>query len=174
MKGSNTMRLISTTVAVGSVALLARGLACAAEPPVLKPGLWEVVRVSSQQVDQKHLMTMCLDESVQAEMREVGMGMAKNMCSQNDRSFDGTRMVVNSVCQMGSSTLTSKAVTTFKGNTAYHTEVSARYEPPMMGTRESNMSVDARWVSQCKPGQKPGDMTLDNGQTINVKSFMTK
>jgi hypothetical protein len=36
------------------------------------------------------------------------------------------------------------------------------------------MSVDARWVGQCKSGQKPGDMTLDNGQTINVKSFMTK
>ena len=100
---------------------------------------------SAQQGDQKHLTTMCLDDSVQAEMRDFGMGMAKNICSRNDRSFDGTRMVINAVCQMGPTTLTSKSIMTFKGNTAYHTDVSAIYDPPMMGTRESKVAIDNIW-----------------------------
>ena len=67
------------------------GLACAcsvlaAEPPVLKSGLWEVSRTTSQQPERKSLTTMCLDESVQAQMREFGMGATKEMCSQNDRN----------------------------------------------------------------------------------------
>jgi hypothetical protein len=153
-------------------ALCACGAAAAAEPPVLKPGLWEVVRTGTQQTGQKALTTMCLDDSVQAEMREFGMGMAKNMCSKNDRSFDGSRMVINAVCQMGPTTLTSRSVMTFKGNTAYHTDIAATYNPPMMGVTESKMSIDGKWTGPCKPGQKAGDMTMENGQAINIKSFM--
>ena len=60
----------------------------AAEPPVLKSGLWEVSRATSnQQPERKSLTTMCLDESVQAQMREFGMGATKEMCTQNDRKL---------------------------------------------------------------------------------------
>ena len=164
---------LTRTVFASSIALFTC-LASAAEPPVLKSGLWEVVRSTSQEPGQTRITTMCLDDSVQAEMRDFGMGMAKTMCSKNDRSFDGTRMTINSVCQMGPTTLTSRLVMTFKGNTAYHTDVSATYDPPMMGTSESKMSVDAKWTGPCKAGQKAGDMTLETGQTVNIKSFMNK
>lgn len=26
------------------------------------------------------------------------------------------------------------------------------------GTRETSMTIDARWIGPCKPGQKPGDV----------------
>jgi len=172
MKALHSARL-TMIVCASSIALFSC-LASAAEPPVLKSGLWEVVRATSQQPGQKRVTTMCLDDSVQAEMRDFGMGMAKTMCSKNDRSFDGTRMTISSVCQMGPTTLSSRLVMTFKGNTAYHTDVSANYDPPMMGTSESKMSVDAKWTGPCKAGQKAGDMTLETGQTVNIKSFMNK
>jgi hypothetical protein len=165
---------VTGVVLATSAALYAASAAAAAEPPVLKSGLWEVVRAGGAPGDPKHLTTMCLDDSVQAEMRDFGMGMAKNICSRNDRSFDGTRMVINAVCQMGPTTLTSKSIMTFKGNTAYHTDVTAIYDPPMMGTRESKVAIDAKWTGPCKAGQKAGDMTMENGQQINIKSFMTK
>src|ERR1700748_2022583 len=120
------------------IALAAGSAAFAAEPPVLKSGLWEVTRVGGgPQPARKGLTTMCLDESVQAQMREFGMGAAKEMCSQTDRNFDGTRMTVTSTCQLGPTTMKAVSVMTFAGNTAYHMEGTATYDPPMMNMRES-------------------------------------
>ncbi len=150
-------------------------LACsalAAEPPVLKSGMWEVARSGSQQPERKNLTTMCLDESVQAQMREFGMGAAKEMCTQNDRSMVGNKMTMTATCKLGPTTMKSSSVMTFNGNTSYHMDGSATYDPPMMNMTESKTSVDAKWVGPCKPGQQPGDVTLENGQTINVKQMM--
>jgi hypothetical protein len=155
-------------------AICAAGPVLGAEPPPLKSGLWEVARAGAQQSDKRQTTMMCLDESVQADMREFGMGVAKDLCTQNQRTFDGNRMVTSAVCKMGQTTITSKSVMTFTGNTAYHTEGSATYDPPMMNVKEAKFAVDAKWIGPCKPGQQPGDMTLDTGQTINIKSFMKK
>ena len=150
-------------------------LACsalAAEPPVLKSGMWEVARSGSQQPERKNLTTMCLDESVQAQMREFGMGAAKEMCTQNDRSMVGNKMTMTATCKLGPTTMKSSSVMTFNGNTSYHMDGSATYDPPMMNMTESKTSVDAKWVGPCKPGQQAGDVTLENGQTINIKQMM--
>jgi hypothetical protein len=150
-------------------------LACgalAAEPPVLKSGLWEVARGGSQQPERKSLTTMCLDESVQAQMREFGMGAAKEMCTQSERRVEGNRMTVTATCALGPTTMKSSSVMTFNGNTSYHMDGSATYDPPMMNMKESKTSLDAKWVGACKPGQQPGDVTLENGQTINIKQMM--
>ena len=37
-------------------------------------------------------------------------------------------------------------------------------------TTESDSVIEGRHVGACKPGQQPGDMTLPNGQTINIRS----
>src|ERR1700704_2321416 len=81
------------------------GTALAAEPPVLKSGLWEVTRSNIQQADRKSVTTMCLDESVQAQMREFGTGATKEMCSQNDRSFSGNKMTMTATCTLGQTTM---------------------------------------------------------------------
>jgi Protein of unknown function (DUF3617) len=153
------------------------GLACAcgalaAEPPVLKSGLWEVSRTSTQQPDRKSLTTMCLDESVQAQMREFGMGATKEMCSQSDRSFSGNKMTMSATCKLGTTTMKTTSVMTFNGNTSYHMDGTASYDPPMATMKEMNTSVDARWVGACRPGQQPGDVTLETGQTVNIKQMM--
>jgi hypothetical protein len=70
--------------------------------------------------------------------------------------------------------MTAHSVMTFSGNTAYHTEGSATYDPPMLNISKQNSSIDAKWVGACPAGQKPGDMTLESGQTINIKSVITK
>jgi len=168
MQASPTVRHLGMVIA-----LAAAGAAFAAEPPVLKSGLWEVTRVGGgPQPQRKGLTTMCLDESVQAQMREFGMGAAKEMCSQTDRNFDGTRMTVTSTCQLGPTTMKAVSVMTFAGNTAYHMEGTATYDPPMMNMKESKTTADAKWIGACRPGQQPGDVTLENGQTINMKQIM--
>ncbi|HEY7943435.1 MAG: DUF3617 domain-containing protein [Burkholderiales bacterium] len=160
-----------------SLALVCSGLtvgALAAEPPILKSGLWELSRSTTQQPEAKHLTTMCLDESVQAEMREFGLGVAKELCSKSDRRVEGNRVIIDATCKLGETTMTTHSVMTFAGNTAYHTDGSATYDPPFMNMTEAKSSIDGRWAGACKPGQQPGDITLESGQTINVKSMIRK
>ena len=148
--------------------------ACAAYLPVLKSGLWEVTRVSTQQGSKKHLTTMCLDESVQAEMREFSMGVAKEMCTQNERRVEGSRMTLKATCKLGPTTMKTESVMTFNGNTAYHTEGSASYDPPFMNMTEAKSTIDGKWAGPCKAGQVPGDIVTETGQTINMKAMMKK
>lgn len=153
---------------------LAGADAYAAEPPVLKSGLWELSRSAGAQSDAKRVTTMCLDESVQAQMREFGLGMAKELCSKSDRRFEGNRLIIDAVCKLGETTMTTHSVMTFASNTAYHTDGSATYDPPMMNMTDTKSSIDGKWVGDCKPGQQPGDITLESGQTINIKSMIKK
>ena len=148
------------------------GGALAAEPPVLKSGLWEVFRTTTQQPDRKIQTTMCLDDSVQAQMREFGMGVAKEMCTQNPPNVEGNKMTVSATCKLGPTTLKSLSVTTFNGNASYHMDSSATYDPPLGSMADMKMSIDAKWVGPCKAGQLPGDMTLETGQTVNIKQMM--
>ena len=162
------------------IALLATSIAClagtalAAEPPVLKSGLWEVTRTSDMEPSQKHVTTMCLDDSVQAEMREFGMGVAKEMCSQSDRRAEGNRLTVTATCKLGPTTMKTTSVMVFSGNTAYHAEGGATYDPPFMNMTQSKSSIDGKWAGPCKPGQQPGDITTETGQTLNMKQMMKK
>ncbi|HKW81009.1 MAG TPA: DUF3617 family protein [Casimicrobiaceae bacterium] len=149
------------------------GATLAAEPPIVRSGLWEISR-SGQQSGTRHVTTMCLDQSVQAEMREYGMGMAREMCSKSDRRVEGNRVVIDAVCNLGTSTMTTHSVMTYAGDTAFHTDGTVKYDPPFMNMTEGRTAIDGKWVGACKPGQKPGDITLESGQTINMKSMMKK
>jgi Protein of unknown function (DUF3617) len=146
----------------------------AADLPVLKSGLWEVSRMTTQQGDQKHLTTMCLDDSVQAEMREFSMGVAKEMCTQNDRRIEGNRMTVKATCKLGPTTMKTTSVMVFSGNTAYHTDATASYDPPFMNMSEAKSTIDGKWTGPCKAGQLPGDVVTETGETINMKAMMKK
>jgi len=164
---------IAAALATACLSLVGTG-AFAAEPPVLKSGLWELTRSTSQQSETKRITTMCLDESVQAKMREFGLGVAKELCSKSDRRVEGNRLIIDAVCKLGVTTITTHSVMTFTGNTAYHTEGSATYDPPLMNMTEAKSSIDGKWSGECPPGQQPGDIKLESGQTINIKSMIRK
>lgn len=164
---------IARALAVVCFGLAGAG-ASAADIPVLKSGLWELSRSTSQQPETKRVTEMCLDESVQAEMREFGLGVAKELCSKSDRRVEGNRLTMDAVCKLGATTMTAHSVMTFSGNTAYHTEGRATYDPPMANMSESKSSIDAKWVGECPAGQQPGDITLESGQKINIKSMIRK
>jgi len=164
---------IACTLAIACFSLAGGGV-FAADIPVLKSGLWELSRSTSQQPEAKRVTEMCLDESVQADMREFGLGVAKELCSKSDRRVEGNRLTIDAVCKLGATTMTAHSVMTFSGNTAYHTDGSATYDPPMLNLSESKSSIDAKWVGECPPGQQPGDITLESGQKINIKSMIRK
>src|SRR6266849_1159742 len=102
------------------------------------------------------------------------MGVAKEMCKQNERHVEGNRMTVKATCKRGTTSLKTDPVMVFSGNTAYHTDSSASYDPPFMNMSEAKSTIDCKWTGPCKPGQLPGDVVTETGETINMKAMMKK
>ena len=150
----------------------ATAVAAADEFPKLKAGLWEVNMTSGKADAKPRLTTMCLDESVQREMYRVSTGMATGMCTKHDIKVSGNKVTTVANCDLGITKMQSQAVMTLTGNTAYHTEARATFDPPLNGAREQSTVIDGKHIGACKPGQQPGDMTLPGGQTVNVRQLM--
>jgi hypothetical protein len=166
MSASATFR-----IAIGLALAAAAAVAPAQEFPKLKAGLWEVNMTSGKR-DQPRLTTMCLDDSVQREMYTVSTGMMSGMCSKHEIKIAGNKVTTLANCDLGITKMQSQAVMTLNGNTSYHTEARASFDPPLNGAKDSTTIIDGKHVGACKPDQKPGDMTLPGGQTVNVRQLM--
>ena len=147
--------------------------------PRLKPGLWELERdMGSPPATQPNRpapssrTTMCLDESVQNDMFAMAAGAMAGACSRHDFKRTGNRLTGDVVCSMGGSTMHSKSVMTLDGNSAYRTVIDTTYDPPFMGQKQARMVMNARNVGPCKPGQRPGDVVMPNGRTMNMHDLM--
>jgi hypothetical protein len=154
--------------------ILAAPLAAAAQDyPKLKPGLWEMSNTSTRQPGRAPTKTtICLDASVQQDMIRMSTGMMQGMCSKHDIKVTSTKVSGEAICKIGESTMKSKSVMTMTGDTAYRTEAHATFDPPFMGSAESETVIEGRHVGACKPGQQPGDLTMPNGQTMNIRNMM--
>lgn len=159
----------------GAVSLLLAGFAVSAlaqDYPKLKPGLWEMERSAERPGTAGNRTMMCLDDSVQKEMFEMGAGAMAGMCSRHELTRSGNRMTGDFVCDMGGSRMHSKSTMLLTGNSAYRTEIDTTYDPPFMGQTRTKMVIDARNVGPCRPGQRPGDIVMPNGQTMNMRDVL--
>jgi hypothetical protein len=146
--------------------------AIAQDYPKLKPGLWEMTRSSDRTPGQSSSTTVCLDETVQKEMFEMSTGAMKGMCSKHDFRLSGNHGTGDFVCDIGGSRMHSTSELFIDSASGYRTEIHTTYEPPFMGQTESKTVLTARNLGPCKPGQRPGDMTMPNGRTINMHDAM--
>ena len=148
--------------------------AVAQEFPKLKPGLWsQMTTTVGRAKGQPQASTVCLDDSTQQYVYRMSMGMMAGLCSKHDLKVAGNKVTIDAVCDLGITRVQTNSVTTLTGDTAYRTEAHAVFDPPLKGTpRDSVTIVDAKHVGPCKEGQSPGDMTLPNGQTMNIRQWM--
>jgi hypothetical protein len=147
--------------------------AAAQQYPKLKPGLWQMSRSSDRQGGAgMPPVTICFDESVQKEMWDMGAGAMRGMCSKTDFHMTASGGTGETICNFGGSTAHSKSTMTLTGDTAYRTEVDTTFDPPMNGTMaKSHMTIDGKYLGACKPGQRPGDVTMPNGSVMNMRDM---
>jgi hypothetical protein len=165
----------SSALAVAMAAsLLAAPASAAQEFPKLKSGLWtSITTTQGRDKGDPHPSTLCLDDSVQQDMYRMSVGMMAGLCSKRDLRITGNKVTSEAVCDLGMTKMRSSSVMTLNGNTAYHTEIRASFDPPLKGTPADSLTIiDGRHVGDCKDGQKPGDMTLPNGQQMNIRNWM--
>jgi hypothetical protein len=158
-------------LAVAYMSAFAALPAFAADYPKLESGLWEMQRSAGHPDAQANRATMCLDDAVQKELFDMA-GAMQGACSRHEFVFSGNRGRGDFVCSMGGSTMHSKSTMVVEGRRAYRTEIDTTYDPPLMGQARSRMVITARRVGACKPGQRPGDLVLPNGQTMNMHDVL--
>jgi len=162
--------ILAVTVPLGLAVSVSQ--ASAQDFPKLKPGQWETTTVSSGTPGApQNKITMCTDDSVQKQMMNIGEGMRREMCSKAEIRRDGGKYIGDSVCKIGPGTMTSHSVMTVDGESAYKTVVSATYDPPFMGMKESTTTIEGRNVGPCRDGLEPGDVVTATGQKFNLKSM---
>jgi len=159
---------VKTFVAIACIALA--GASFAQEYPKLKSGQWDLAIVTKARDGQPQKSTMCVDDALQREMMSMGAGMSREMCTKNEFKRDGARFVGNAECKIGESKIISRSVMTLTGDTAYHTEINATYEPPFMGMKDSQTVLDGKYTGPCRDGMTPGDFVGPQGQKFNIRS----
>ena len=62
---------------------------------------------------------------------------------------------------------TAHSVTTFDGDSAYTTVIEAKYDPPFLGKTGTKLAQTGKWLGECGPDLKPGDMVV-NGVKVEA------
>ena len=168
------MRIIPIAVlfAAGAVTLTILP-AFGEDTPKRKSGLWEIKTSAAAANDEARVVQMCIDQHAD-NITEQAAASAKQMCSKTDMHRAGDRLTVDSVCKFGRTTAQTHSVITGNFDSAYRVETTSTYDPPMSGMKQSNATIDARWLGPCKADQKPGDMILGNGVKININDTKGK
>ncbi|WP_076997967.1 DUF3617 family protein [Variovorax sp. KK3] len=163
-----TSRLLPR-ITVAACLLLAGGAWAAIDYPARKPGLWEMTIQGDASAKTPPMSTQqCIDAATDKAMRDMGEGVNQQTCSKQDMRNEGGRIVIESVCKIGTSTATTRAVLAGDFSTGYRMESRSTYSPPLVGRSEGTAVIEAKWVGPCKAGQKPGDMVLPNGMKMNL------
>jgi hypothetical protein len=166
-------RSVGVCLAVGLVvslgALVLGTRARAEDLPQRKPGLWEmkIARNGSGLPD----MTMqhCTDATTDKDMNNVVSPMAKQICSKQDLQKTATGYVADSVCSIAGGTMTAHAEITGDFNSAYTIVTTSHTDKGPTNLRDLTTRIEARWLGDCKPGQKAGDIVMPGGFKLNVK-----
>ena len=153
--------------------LVAAAPAWALDLPTRKAGLWEMT-MEFQGHSKLPMQTMkqCTDAASDKLMTYNFGGAAEKNCQKQDIKNTGGTITIDSVCSFGGNTSTSHAVVSGDFNSAYAVDVVSKREGAApSGQRaygESHMKIAAKWVGPCAAGQKPGDVVMSNGRTMNV------
>jgi hypothetical protein len=119
--------------------------------PEQKPGLWQ--RTSQTTEDGKtkspEKAQHCVSAATLAMVKRVTDDAAKQ-CSRFDLRQISGKWVLDSVCNLGATTLTLHQETVMKGETAYHSESESTYSPALSGGGHSRTIADGVWLGPCK------------------------
>jgi hypothetical protein len=155
------------TLATVLALTMAAAVVAAPVMPYSKPGLWVItqhVGTPAKTFETK----LCIDKATQADLIDAGGAMAKSMCSKDDMTGGGNRLQIDAVCRVGPSTVTSRTIVTYAGDSAFQSVTDGQFSPAFMGKTTTHGTIDAKWSGACPAGMAPGDMTGPNGIRLHM------
>jgi Protein of unknown function (DUF3617) len=143
--------------------------AVAEDLPLRKPGLWEMKIGRNGSGLPDLTMQHCTDASTDKDMNNTVSPMAKQICTKQDVRKTATGYVADSVCSVGGGSMTSHAEITGDFNSAYTVTATSHTDKGPINLRDITTKIEAKWLGDCKPDQKPGDIVMPGGFKLNVK-----
>jgi hypothetical protein len=143
--------------------------AVAEDLPLRKPGLWEMKIARNGSGLPDLTMQHCTDASTDKDMNNMVSPMAKQICSKQDVQKTATGYVADSVCSVAGGTMTSHAEITGDFNSAYTVMATSHTDKGPTNLRDITTKIEAKWLGDCKPNQKPGDIVMPGGFKLNLK-----
>lgn len=150
------LRLVSLI----ALAIVAAMPAAALDQPARKHGLWETTTTFEGSGAPAQTFRHCTDEDADAlitRMNQLTVGARQEKCPPPDVQKNGNTTVVNAVCKLAATTVTTRGVIT-TGDGAYTIKLTSKWEggPPVPGLPPqgtSNMTIEAKRLGDCKPEQ---------------------
>jgi hypothetical protein len=142
----------------------------ASDFPKRKSGLWEI-KISNATGKGAQVMQQCIDEKTDDLTKNNMAATEKQSCSKNEMRREGDKWIAESICKFDGRTMKTRALFTGKFDSDYKADIKSSYEPPLHGMRESSAVIDAKWLGSCKPGQKPGDISMPGMPSINMNEM---
>ncbi len=132
--------------------------AFATDVPKRKPGLWEV-KVHMEGMPDMGPTQECVDQNTD-NLIQQGAKEEDPDCKAPDVKRSGDKVTIHTECKLDETTTISMVYmlqgsfdSAYKGTVKTQTKSSS-------GTSETSMTLDARWLGPCKPGQKPGEAIM--------------
>jgi hypothetical protein len=153
------------------VGLLALSSAAFAEDlPLRKAGLWEMKIVRTGGSVPEMTMQHCTDQTTDKEMNNSVSPLAKQICSKQDVVKTATGYVSDSVCSIAGVSMTTHAEIVGDFNSGYTVTTTSHSDKGVSGKPlDATTKIQAKWIGDCQPGQKPGDIVMPGGFKMNVK-----
>jgi hypothetical protein len=143
--------------------------ASAVELPTRKAGLWELKMLRTGSPAPEMTMQHCTDETTDKKMTTQLSPMAKQNCTKNETQKTATGYVTDSVCSFGGVTMTSHSEVTGDFNSGYSVKVTSHNDgAPAGAPRDTDMTLEAKWLGACPADQKPGDIVMPGGFRMNI------
>jgi hypothetical protein len=171
------MRLFTSVLVLGTVGL--PFAAAAQDFPTRRAGLWEVT-INHDGGAAPQTMQHCTDAETDKLMNAFGGGISAELCSKQDVRKVGATLVVNATCKIGPMTATSESVISGDFNNRYSVKVTSKVEGLPAAAKNlpgagkdlgGTTTIEARFVGACKPDQKPGDIVMAGGKTMNIRDL---
>lgn len=163
-----TPRIIVATFSFVASAIIATS-ALAIDFPARKAGLWELTMKMDSATMPPQTMQHCIDEATDKDMMEMSNSIGAQQCQQN-WAKTATGFAFDSTCDFGNGKTSSRGTVSGDFNSSYQIEVISK-GGPRGANDESRMNMTATWLGACKAGQKPGDIVMPGGMTINVSQM---
>jgi hypothetical protein len=161
-------RLLSLGICAGLLAL--SSAARAEDLPLRKAGLWEMKITKVGGSVPEMTMQHCTDPTSDKEMNNSVSPLAKQICTKQEIQKTATGYVNDSVCSVAGVSMTTHAEIVGDFNSGYTVTSTSHSDKGVTGKPlDATTRIEAKWVGDCKPGQKPGDIAMPGGFKLNVK-----
>jgi hypothetical protein len=159
---------------LGMIAGFASGVVLAAAPslPLHKPGLWQQTMTLDGVANPNATSQICYDPASEVKIAKMGDQFSSQNCpsKQTVHNPDGS-WTMSGTCtfQAGMKTMSRATLAgDFSSNITTTVDATTTGAPaPAMNGAHHTVLIQT-WLGPCKPGQRGGDVIMDDGSKMNM------